>query len=49
MIGAKYRYPEPNNKQEFTLHRIVGCIYWFDCGHWVTDLVFEDMIQLTLF
>ena len=53
MINALYKYPEPNNKRLFKLVEIRTCVYIFECGHWVTNLVFKDMIlvssQLQLF
>lgn len=47
MIGAKYKYYGSN--KVFTLSQIYGFIYVFECGHMVTDKVFEDLIQITLF
>jgi hypothetical protein len=47
MIGAKYKYP--NSSDVFVLKKINGFIYEFECGHKVTDFVFEDLIQITLF
>lgn len=43
----KYKYPEPNNNQIFELDFVCerGNAH-FKCGHIVTDLVFEDMIDL---
>jgi len=43
----KYKYPEPDNNRIFELDYISenGTAY-FKCGHAVTDLVFEDMIDL---
>ena len=52
MIGHNYIYP--NQTRKFKLVAVKGCIYHFECGHWVTDNVFADMIcvdakQLQLF
>lgn len=47
MIGVKYCYP--NSKKVFILKEIDGYKYLFECGHWCTKYVFEDLIQLTLF
>ena len=44
MIGKKYKYP--NSKNVFVLKEIRGFIYEFECGHWCTDSVFEDLIDL---
>ena len=41
MIGATYIYP--NQKRRYKLVRIVGFMYYFECGHAVTDSVFEDL------
>lgn len=47
-IGDVFTYPE--DKTEFELIEIRGFIYWFinkTTGekHWVTDTVFEDLIN----
>lgn len=42
-MGAKYRYP--NSSKVYELNKKVGCIYYFKCGHRVTDNVFEDLIN----
>jgi hypothetical protein len=47
MIGAKYKYY--NSDKIFILKEIRDYIYVFECGHWCTDNVFPDLIQLTLF
>ena len=47
MIGAKFKYPETDDI--FILKEVTGHIYRFECGHWVTNLIFKDLIQLTLF
>jgi hypothetical protein len=41
---SKYRYP--NSKKVYTLVSISGCIYRFKCGHWCTDNVFQDLINI---
>lgn len=43
IIGAKYNYP--NSKKIFTLKKVTGYIFHFDCGHWCTDNVFLDLIN----
>ena len=48
MIGSKFKYPEPKNDRIFTLVKIDGYIYRFECGHWVTDSVFVDLVQVSL-
>ncbi len=40
----KYKYPDC--KDIFELEKIEGFIYKFKCGHWVTDNVFLDLIDL---
>lgn len=42
-----YKYPDPKNTRLFQLKKKVGCIYHFKCGHWVTDCVFNDLIDLS--
>ena len=42
--GKKYKYPNSNNV--FTLKKVSGFIFHFDCGHWCTDTVFEDLIDI---
>lgn len=42
-----YKYPEPGNKMVFELKKKTGFIYHFKCGHWVTDSVFNDLIDLS--
>lgn len=44
MIGKKYKYP--NSIRIFVLKEIRGFIYEFECGHWCTDSVFMDLIDL---
>jgi len=46
-IKGKYKYPEPNSTQIFILKSIRNGIYFFKCGHWVTDSVYEDLIDLS--
>lgn len=47
MAEKKYKYPEPSNQRVFVLKKVVGKTYFFKCGHWVTDCVFEDLIDLS--
>jgi len=48
MKHKKYKYPEPNSKRIFTLDYIGknGNAY-FKCGHWCTNIVFNDLIDLS--
>ena len=41
---SKYKYP--NSNKLFTLVEIKGFIYKFKCGHWCTDNVFLDLIDI---
>jgi hypothetical protein len=43
-IGASYRYPL--GKQVFKLKEVDGYRFHFECGHSVTDSVFEDLINI---
>jgi hypothetical protein len=43
-IGQGYRYP--NTKQVFILTKVDDWIYRFACGHWCTDSVFIDLINI---
>ena len=45
-IGENYKYP--NTKQIFKLKSVSEneFIFYFECGHWCTDLVFMDLIRL---
>lgn len=44
-IGATYIYPnDPDNR--FKLVKVTGWIYRFKCGHWCTDSVFMDLINV---
>lgn len=43
MIGRAYKYPY--GKRKLILKEVVGFIYYFECGHWCTDNVFEDLID----
>ncbi len=51
MIGHCYKYQYDDTVYE--LVEVTGFIYRFKCGHWVTDLIFSEMIhvnkQLELF
>jgi hypothetical protein len=42
VIGGVYKYPD--GKKHFTLKEFNGYICMFECGHWCTDCVFEDLI-----
>lgn len=42
-IGEFYKYPA--EKQKFRLIESNGFVYRFECGHWCTDCVFEDLIR----
>lgn len=39
-----YRYP--NCKKKYRLVEVSGFIYRFACGHWCTDSVFADLINV---
>lgn len=43
-IGEKYQYAP--NGTVFKLKKVVGFIFYFKCGHWCTDNVFEDLIRV---
>jgi len=44
-IGAKYKYP--NCAQEFTLKEVrPKWVFRFECGHWCTDSVFVDLVDM---
>lgn len=43
-IGRKYKYP--GQTEIFELVKIRGFIYQFKCGHWCTDSVFTDLIDI---
>lgn len=42
-IGEKFRYPDPKNKNIFTLKSFDDNKYIFECGHYVTNYVFNDL------
>lgn len=42
MIGAVYIYP--GTRRRYKLVKIEGFMYYFECGHAVTDSVFEDLV-----
>jgi formylmethanofuran dehydrogenase subunit E-like metal-binding protein len=44
-IGRQYKYP--NSPNVFTLKAVRGYIFKFECGHWCTDNVFIDLIDIT--
>lgn len=47
-MSRKYKYPEPNSKRIFILsHFGKNGNAYFKCGHWCTDSVFEDLIDLS--
>ena len=39
-----YRYP--NSNKVYRLVSVTGFIYRFACGHWCTDNVFADLINV---
>lgn len=43
-IGEYYKYP--NYNKLYKLVSVRGFIYYFECGHWCTDSVFEDLIRV---
>jgi len=43
-IGEKYQYTP--NGTVFKLKAVVGSIFHFECGHWCTDNVFEDLTRV---
>ena len=45
-IGSIYIYPNDTEKKQFKLSKVKGGIYLFECGHWCTDSVFEDLINI---
>lgn len=38
-------YKYPHSKKKFKLIKVDGYKYYFECGHWCTDSVFEDLID----
>lgn len=44
MINRKYKYY--GSERIFNLIKTDGFIYRFSCGHWCTDNVFIDLIDL---
>jgi len=40
------RYKYPNGNKVFELVEIDGYKYKFKCGHWCTDSVFRDLINI---
>jgi hypothetical protein len=42
-MNRKYKYQDDDTILE--LIAITGFIYRFKCGHWCTDLVFNDLIN----
>ncbi len=43
-VGASYKYH--NSNKVFKLKEVDGFIFHFECGHSVTNLVFEDLINI---
>lgn len=43
VIGREYRYP--GRRKRFKLILVDGWMYYFYCGHWCTDSVFEDLFD----
>lgn len=43
-IGGVYQYARGSG-QKFILNEVNGFVYEFECGHWVTDCIFCDMID----
>jgi hypothetical protein len=44
LIGRKYKYTRSD--KVFTLAEIDRYLYKFACGHWCTDTVFVDLIDI---
>ncbi len=45
MVGETYKYP--NSSKRFKLASISDRgIYYFECGHWCTQYVFDDLINV---
>ena len=42
-IGQYYHYP--GHAQKFKLLSVNEWVFVFECGHRITDLVFEDMVN----
>lgn len=43
-IGEYYKHI--GQDQQFKLTETNGVIFRFECGHWCTDNVFEDMVRV---
>jgi hypothetical protein len=43
-LGEYYKYF--GCKRRFKLIEVSGYIFKFECGHWVTDTVFEDLVRV---
>jgi len=43
-IGEYYQYP--CNQQKFKLSKVINSIFHFECGHWCTDNVFIELLQV---
>lgn len=44
-IGKYFKYPKSD--KIFELKKIVNTTYHFKCGHWCTDSVFMDLIDIS--
>ena len=48
MKYKRYKYPEPSSTDIFILDYIgINGNAYFKCGHWCTDSVFVDLIDLS--
>lgn len=45
--GKFFKYPDTNQNKIFELKEVKGFIYFFRCGHWVTNHVFEDLVDIS--
>lgn len=43
-LNEYYRYPD--DKKLFKLVSTTGYVFYFECGHWCTDSVFEDLVRV---
>jgi hypothetical protein len=44
VIGNKYKYY--NSDKVFTVKSFNGWRYKFECGHWCSDSIFNDLINV---
>lgn len=44
-IGEYYKYPF--GRWKYKLVRVDGHIFHFECGHWCTDTVFQDLVRFS--